>query len=388
MNPSAVLVCCAFCLGLSFTGAAAAADAAALRVAAPGPDCKPDPQRHLYCSLREAIATANAAAGPQRIELAAEAVYELTDVDHDKEGGNGLPAIVGTLQIAGNGATIRRSAAADVPLFRLLRVADSGRLALDHLILRNGATGRGFDGAAIWNTGHLTLSHCTLESNHSGDDGGAVRNDGKLAISDSAIRGNSARWRGGVGGGLQSSTQFGGAETTLERTVLENNEAWAGGGAMWLMGTTVVVDTRLSGNRAGERGGGIMNYGNLELRNATVTDNQAGVTGGGLFTYGTATLSHTRLSGNRAMIASDCQGTLVSRGDNRIGNSYRCTLQDVPGDASGAAPLVGRPADGATQPAAAPAEGAAVGAPASAGIAAADAGESPRSPSPQPRAVR
>jgi hypothetical protein len=336
------LLLCGLSLLLPVT--AGAAGSAALRVAAPGADCRAEPRKYIYCSLREAVAAANAAAGEQLIVLDKDASYDLTEVDHQNEGGNGLPAITGKLRIDGNGATIRRSDAAGTPVFRLLRIDKGGELTLDRLTLRNGSTTRGFDGAAIWNVGRLTLTNCTLESNHSGDDGGAIRSDGILNVADSLIRGNSARWRGGVGGGVQTSTQFGSAETLLERTRLENNEAWAGGGALWLMGTTRLVDTRLTGNRAGDRGGGILNYGALEMRGATVTDNQAGVTAGGLFTYGPATLSKTQLSGNRAMIATDCQGTVTSLEHNDIGNSFRCTQQPgAAGAPAGAAPVATEP---------------------------------------------
>lgn len=312
--------------------AAGSAHAATLRVAPASPGCKADAAQQAYCSLRAAVAAANASPGDDVIVLDKNGVYDLAEVDHVNEGANGLPAVTGKLRIEGNGAVVRRSEAEGVPQFRLFRVEKAGDLALDHITLRNGATARGFDGAAIWSTGRLALVFCTLEENHSGDDGGAVRSDGTLRIADSVIRGNSARWRGGVGGGLQSNTQFGDADSVIERTRFENNEAWAGGGAMWVMGKTQLVDTTLSGNRAGERGGGVLNYGNLELRNATITGNQAGVTGGGVFTYGPASVAGTKLTGNRAMIAGDCQGTLVSLGNNRIGNSYRCTLE---GETSG-----------------------------------------------------
>lgn len=333
-------------IGAVLLTAAGGAQAATLHVAPPGAGCKTAAGENHYCSLRSAIAAANRSTDADVISLDPSGVYELTDADHANEGGNGLPGITGALRIEGNGATIRRSDAANVPQFRLFRVGKDGELELDRLTLRNGATPRGFDGAAIWNTGRLTLTFCTLEENHSGDDGGAIRSDGLLRIADSLVRRNSARWRGGVGGGLQSSTQSGSADSIIERTTFENNEAWSGGGALWLMGTTLLVNTTLSGNRAGERGGGLLNYGNLELRNTTVTDNQAGVTAGGLFTYGPVTLSNTLLSGNRAMIASDCQGRLVSLGYNQIGNSYRCTLDgDTTGNLSGGVPALAPIAD-------------------------------------------
>jgi len=346
MNPYVVIRSVAR-FGAVLLIASGVAHAATLHVAPTAAGCKSDAvDRNLYCSLRSAIAAANRNADADVIALEANGVYELADVDHANEGGNGLPAIAGTLRIEGNGATIRRSDAANVPPFRLLRVAKDGDLSLDRVTLRNGNTARGFDGAAIWSTGRLALTFCTLEENHSGDDGGAIRSDGVLRIADSLVRGNSARWRGGVGGGLQSSTQAGSADTIIERTTFENNEAWSGGGALWVMGTTLLVNTTLSGNRAGERGGGLLNYGSLELRNATITDNQAGVTGGGLFTYGPVSLGNTLLSGNRAMIASDCQGKLVSLGYNQIGNSYRCTLDgDATGNVAGGVPALAPIAD-------------------------------------------
>lgn len=332
MNLPAVAAGFTALLGLSAGLCAGSAQAATLRVAAPSGGCKPDADKHVYCSLREAVAAANTLPGDDEIVLENNASYELAEVDHDNEGGNGLPAVTGKLRISGNGATIKRSDAAKAPVFRLFRVLQDGDLTLAGVTLRNGATPRGFDGAAIWNVGRLTLESCTLEGNHSGDDGGAIRNDGVLKISDSLVRGNSARWRGGVGGGLQSTTQFGPAEVLIERTTFENNEAWSGGGAVWVMGPTTLINVTLSGNRAGERGGGILNYGSVDLRNVTITANQVGVTGGGLFTYGAVTLGNSLLAGNHAMIAGDCRGTLVSRGYNRIGSSYGCTLE---GDATG-----------------------------------------------------
>lgn len=317
------------------------ADAAELRVAAPSASCVSRSEEGMYCSLREAVVASNRSVEADIIVLAKAGVYTLTDLDHVNEGGNGLPAITGIVRVEGNGATIERSAAANVPAFRLFRVERGGDLTLNHLTLRNGSTPRGFDGAAIWSVGRLALAFCVLEENHSGDDGGAIRSDGVLSMSDSLVRRNSARWRGGVGGGLQSTTQFGSADSVIERTTFENNEAWASGGALWLMGTTVLINTTVSGNRAGERGGGLHNYGSVDLRNSTVISNQAGITGGGMFTYGTASLSNTVLSGNRAMIASDCEGVLFSRGYNQIGNSYRCKLEgDQTGNIRGGSPLL------------------------------------------------
>ncbi len=92
---------------LTVTGGA---QAATLQVAPATAGCKADAvDKNRYCSLRSAIAAANRDAGADVIALEPNSVYELAEVDHVNEGGNGLPAVIGTLRIEGNGATIRRS---------------------------------------------------------------------------------------------------------------------------------------------------------------------------------------------------------------------------------------------------------------------------------------
>lgn len=304
--------------------------AAELRVLAPSADCREQPERQRYCDLARAIVASNRNPGEDVIQLAPDAIYTLSRIDHEAEGGNALPAVVDTLTMLGNGATLQRGDAPGTPLFRLLRVAKGGALSLKQLRMRNGATGRGFDGAAIWSTGTLALSECTLEDNQSGDDGGAIRSDGVLRIHDSVLRKNSARGRGGVGGAIQTHSQFGAADTVIARTALENNEAWAGGGALWLLGSTALDRVTLTGNRAGDRGGAVMNYGDLKLDQVNITGNQAVVTGGGLFTYGPARLIDSMVIGNHAMIASDCEGAVLASASSQIGNTYRCDRQLPP----------------------------------------------------------
>lgn len=278
------------------------------------------------CSLADGIRAANASGEAVVITLGPQSVHTLETVDHRSEGGNGLPAVTGELRIEGQGARVERSPTSDTPVFRLFRVAPEGKLTLRDLTLTHGATERGFDGAAIWNLGELRLDRVVIEDNHSGDDGGGIRNDGVLVIEDSVIRNNSARWRGGVGGGLQNAEQFGPAELKVERSSFIGNEAWASGGGLWLEGTSRLRNTTVSGNRAGERGAGIHNYGELELRNCTVTENRAHVTGGGLFTFGSVVIGNTILSGNEAMISGECKGILQSTGHNLLGKLFECTV--------------------------------------------------------------
>jgi len=305
-------------------GMAIDAHADELHVMAPSPECKTNEAGRDYCSIGEAITAANARAGSHVIRLAHGAVYTLDRSDHDDEGGNGLPAIAGNLIIEGDGSTIERSQAKGIVPFRLFHVLPRGELTLRQLTLRHGTTGLGFDGAAIWNRGTLTVASCVLEDNHSGDDGGAIRSDGSLLVQDSFLRRNSALSQGrlggvgGVGGAIQSHTQFGKGRTRIERTVFEGNQADASGGALWLMGDTAMVQATVIGNRAGERGGGIMNYGTLDLRRSRVVDNQARDAGGGIYAFGPATVADTELTRNRAGEAGDCDGQVRGCGTNVV----------------------------------------------------------------------
>lgn len=104
------------------------------------------------CSLREAINNANAdaqvdnsdclagSAGNDVLELAADSLYIIPDVYF---GATGLPSVVTAIELAGNGATLRRNLALDCTIdgirsaseFRLLRVDTQGVLQVNDLSL-------------------------------------------------------------------------------------------------------------------------------------------------------------------------------------------------------------------------------------------------------------
>lgn len=172
------------------------------------------------CSLEKAIEAANteaavdacpAGSGNDTIVLAAGATYALTVIDQPA-GPDGLPAISGTMTIAGNGATIERGTATGTPKFRMTDVASGGSLTVTGLTIRGfdspGASGPG-QGGAIYNLGSLTVTGSTITGNMAepggGVDGrgGAIFTAGTLTITNSTITGNTAVGTGGsVGGGL------------------------------------------------------------------------------------------------------------------------------------------------------------------------------------------
>ncbi len=305
----------------------------------PADGCADDGSAPAFCTLAAAIRAAERSPGRDVVHLAEGSVVTLREVDHLDEGANALPPIAGELVIEGHGARIERAAEAGTPELRLLRVTSEGDLTLRDLTLRNGATPRGFDGAAVWSTGRLTLERCVVEDNVSGDDGGGIRNDGTLRIADSVLRRNQARWFGGVGGAVQNAEQLGPAELVVERSSLLDNEASAVGGALWAEGTVRIVDSTLRGNRAGSRGGAVQSYGALEIVGSTITGNRAEVTAGGIHSFGTASLAGSIVAGNLAPVAADCGGRFATLGQNLLGTLDECELSgDAPGDRIGAEP--------------------------------------------------
>ncbi len=155
---------------------------------------------------------------PYEIRLAARAVYKLTMIDVYWFGPDGLPPISAEVTIAGNGATITRSAAARTPGFRFFYVSGGlsgipvGHLTLQHVILSNGlaeggASGGGGGGAgmggAIFNQGVVKLEHVTLSGNKAQGatgSGPALDGSGGGIGPDGGFGGPAPGARGGAGG--------------------------------------------------------------------------------------------------------------------------------------------------------------------------------------------
>lgn len=126
--------------------------------------------------------------------------YELTTIDNNTDGANGLPSILnnGSLTINGNGATIKRNSASQ---FRIFHIAAGANVTLKNLTLENGlaqgagGTGGGGGGAgfggAIFNRGNLIFESSTVLNNQ-------------------AIGGDGATGSGGTGGGFNTPAGSGG----------------------------------------------------------------------------------------------------------------------------------------------------------------------------------
>jgi len=204
------------------------------------------------CSLREAVITANALSGTDRIILAA-GIYHLT--------------------IAGTGS--ENTNAGDLDVDTAIEIVGAGA-ALTTILGENSS--RIFDVGA---GGSLLLQRLTLDhgSDNSGDGGGAIRQNGALTVEDAVISGSQTILLGGA------IFNIGVNETVLRRVQLLNNSADLGGGAISSV-STLLVDSIVSGNSSGAFDGGGAIHGCARVYRSLIQDNHTTGNGGGIAAEG------------------------------------------------------------------------------------------------------
>lgn len=203
------------------------------------------------------------------------------------------------------------------------------------LILNNStvsANSAAFGGGGIYNNGGtITLNNSTLSGNATTNNlgGGVVTSDGVVNVYSSTISRNSARGGGGIG-------NYG--TVNLINSTVSNNTAESGGGISSSSNQTVVniTNSTVSGNSATESGGGIsMIAGStFQITNSTITDNTSDSdkngSGGGINNIfgGAVTARSTIIARNydNSAVAPDFSGTLSSQGYNLIGNTLNLAV--------------------------------------------------------------
>ncbi len=245
------------------------------------------------CSLREAVAGANASPGPDVIVLGT-GVYVLTlaGPDEDKAATGDLD-VTDHLDIVG---------------------ADPATTIID---------GAGLDRVLEVHGKRVDVQGVTVRHGAVQGDGGGVRNRfGDLTLSDVVVAGNDA---GGAGGGVWSQ-----GELTLGRVTVTGNAAGTSGGGVAARQKLTLANATLSGNRAAQGGGlhlAMPAFGRAV--NLTVTTNEASVRGGGVFSepatpgMGVA-FGGSILAGNAAAADPDCAGGALSGGYNLLGVGGGC----------------------------------------------------------------
>jgi predicted outer membrane repeat protein len=124
--------------------------------------------------------------------------------------------------------------------------------------------------------GRLSLSSCSLSSNHADQDGGAlyVTQADRLTLTDTDVVSNTANNGGGISGSA--------GQVVITGTLLEGNVAANQGGALNLHADLIVTGTQVISNICGTLGGGAWVWGDTTIYGTRFEDNQAGSAWGAL----------------------------------------------------------------------------------------------------------
>ena len=234
-------------------------------------------------SLRAALAAAQGQAGADTIVF--DASLNGATIAPTTSGINSVFTIADTDGVTVDATALSAGVKIDVGSqnFRHFFVNTGASLTLRGLTLVNGPD------TAIFNLGTLTLTHCTLSGNSSGN-GFAIYN----GVSDGTVTLDRCTLSGYSGGAINNYN----GTATLTHCTLSGNSATNGGAIYNYLGTATLTHCTFSGNSA-TYGGAIYNYfGTATLTHCTFSGNSASY-GSAIFNSSeTVTLMHCTVSGN------------------------------------------------------------------------------------------
>ncbi|MBI5458969.1 carboxypeptidase regulatory-like domain-containing protein [Methanobacterium sp.] len=197
----------------------------------------------------------------------------------------------------------------------------------------------GYAGGAISNRGTLDIADCTFTGNSAGNFGGAIYNGGTLTVTDSTFTSNTGPYAGAI------RNQNGNA--TITDCVFVSNTASSNGGAINSMGyinimgstaNATISGCAFTGNTA-QIGGAIVNWNALmDVFGCSLTDNTAISIGGAIYNTGfNLTANYNRFYNNSANQGSAiCNDSGSVNAENNWWGSNN-PIPDFPNLISGAA---------------------------------------------------
>jgi hypothetical protein len=233
---------------------------------------------------------------------------------------NGQMVIGGTktvnLTIIGNGDAIDGEHQS-----RLFGVNPGSSLTLDQITLQNGYVYANY-GGAIFNSGMLTISNCTLSGNTSVDRsdylsslrgvGGAIYNTGTVIIDNTILSNNLATGANPMGGVIYNAS----GTVTISNSTFTNN---------WAVDTVLGIYVDPEYPQSGEGAAIFIESGSVTISHSSLTGNYAALTGGGIcngfpwYSGGSVTVENSsNISGNTVGDVRN-SGTLYLDGTSTIG---------------------------------------------------------------------
>jgi CSLREA domain-containing protein len=256
------------------------------------------------CSLREAVAAANAHSGEDLI-LLGPGVYTLTrEGAFEDSGATGDLDVTEDLMILGAGAA--RTLLDGGSLDRVLQSHAGTTLEIHDLTIRNG-----------W------AQSRTSPTPIAGTGGGV--SGLSIVLIDTLVTGNRAEDGGGVWA----------VQLTARGTTISNNVAYGNGGGVSSAPGLDLRNVTISGNTANDNGGGLYLFpGDKILEQVTVTANTAYLAGGimieplacpGSCPTFKLHLANSAIAGNRAASLPDCSLPASDAGHNVFADGYGCS---------------------------------------------------------------
>jgi hypothetical protein len=265
------------------------------------------------CTLREAVISANARLGSDKIVLVAGKTYKLSLANAPGPNENAaatgdLDILNGHLQIKSDSKKLAKINGGGIDsVFDLV----SGSASFKRIGIRGGNSPNAGGGVASPNAYALSL----VQSRVSGNTavlGGGIFTNGPLAITKSTVSGNPTT--GSVGGILAV-----GPSLRISASTISGNTAVGCCGGIYTVASTSIDRSTISGNTAEGGGccGGIYSGGQqLTMTNSTVADNAAAGCCGGLFSQANSVLLSSstvaRNHGNTDNAGGDPGGGIVS----------------------------------------------------------------------------
>lgn len=288
------------------------------------------------CSLREAIAAANANVEESLVSF--DSTLFNTAQTISLTGGELVFANARRITIGGTGANLVTVSGNNQS--RVFRIGRDSIIDINGLTITggNGAGGEfsGNGGAILVGANSnstLTLTNCVISNNQASVGGGiygfglatinivnstitantAIDNPGgggiyfylgTLNITNSTVSNNTTTFTYSSGGGINIGSSS--ATLNLINSTVSGNSTKSGGGGISGGGTIVITGSTLSNNRADSgSGGGIYNGGILTVTDSFITDNKAiestsNSTGGGILNIGRATINNSIIGNNTA----------------------------------------------------------------------------------------
>lgn len=274
--------------------------------------------------------------------------------------GGGFRVTGGTLTLTNStiaGNTTSASLAANSAQGGGVAIFSSGQVTLTGCTVSNNEafasnSGRAFGGGiAIFGSGQLTLADCTVSENHVSDgsffggSGGGLFVGGYVTgvvLTNTTLSGNTASALSSVyggGGGLSAGAH---AELILVNCVIEGNSAGAWGGGLYA--ATIVLTNSVISKNSSAYGGGLY-VGSLRMTNSTVSGNSASYRGGGLFcTSDTGTIVNSTISGNSASFSGgglDIYSGTLTLNNTIVAVNTSSAGADIQGTYAGSANFIG-----------------------------------------------